>query len=535
MSKITVVGSGASAVHFALSLLEKGYEVLMLDVGRTHPAPIRPDDSLRELKQNLEDPVEYLLGGDLESVIYPDQDGEYYGFPPSKTHVFARADQFPVNATGFAPLASFARGGLAEAWTGGVYPLNEAELREFPFSFKDLSPFYDLVAKRIGVSGEIDDLSRFMPVHDHLMEPLELDEHSSRLLHAYARRRHRVNSRHRSYLGRSRIATLTKDVDGRRRCGYLGRCLWGCPREALYTPSVTLRECERFDKFRYVPGVYVNHFEVDTNRRVVALETRDVRTGTSERLAVDLLVLAAGTLSSSEIYLESMLRHSGDILTLNGLMDNRQVLVPFVNLTMLGRPFNPDTYQYHQLGLGIEQDQPEEYVHGQITTLKTAPIHPIVQRFPADLRTSLFLFRNMHSALGLVNVNFFDTRREGNAVTLESGTDGRFRLVLRYAPPSDESQRLKRTTKTLRAVLWELNCVLAPGLSHRRPMGASVHYAGLLPMSRKAADHTTSTLCQSHDFQNLFIVDGTTLPFLPAKNLTFTLMANAARVAAQAF
>jgi choline dehydrogenase-like flavoprotein len=42
---------------------------------------------------------------------------------------------------------------------------------------------------------------------------------------------------------------------------------------------------------------------------------------------------------------------------------------------------------------------------------------------------------------------------------------------------------------------------------------------------------TTSPYCQSHDVENLFIVDGTTFPFLPAKNLTFTLMANAARVA----
>ena len=66
-------------------------------------------------------------------------------------------------------------------------------------------------------------------------------------------------------------------------------------------------------------------------------------------------------------------------------------------------------------------------------------------------------------------------------------------------------------------------------------MGASVHYAGLLPMSRQAGDQTTSPFCQSHDFENLFLVDGTTLPFLPAKNLTFTLMANAARVADQAF
>jgi choline dehydrogenase-like flavoprotein len=36
---------------------------------------------------------------------------------------------------------------------------------------------------------------------------------------------------------------------------------------------------------------------------------------------------------------------------------------------------------------------------------------------------------------------------------------------------------------------------------------------------------------RSRDFPNLCIADGAGFPFLPAKNLTFTLMANAARIA----
>jgi hypothetical protein len=50
-------------------------------------------------------------------------------------------------------------------------------------------------------------------------------------------------------------------------------------------------------------------------------------------------------------------------------------------------------------------------------------------------------------------------------------------------------------------------------------------------MSARPAPLTTSPACESHDFQGLYFADGTTFPFLPAKNLTFTLMANAARVA----
>jgi choline dehydrogenase-like flavoprotein len=66
-------------------------------------------------------------------------------------------------------------------------------------------------------------------------------------------------------------------------------------------------------------------------------------------------------------------------------------------------------------------------------------------------------------------------------------------------------------------------------------MGASVHYAGTLPIAEQKTPYTASKYSQSHDFPNLYFVDGTTFPFLPAKQLTFTMMANAVRVAECAF
>jgi choline dehydrogenase-like flavoprotein len=65
-------------------------------------------------------------------------------------------------------------------------------------------------------------------------------------------------------------------------------------------------------------------------------------------------------------------------------------------------------------------------------------------------------------------------------------------------------------------------------------MGGSVHYSGTLPMSA-SGDGATDANCRSREFSNVYVVDGSTFPFLPAKNLTFSLMANAVRVAETAF
>ena len=531
MDRVVIVGSGASGVHFALSLLQKGYDVHMLDVGATGSEPVNQQDSFVGLKSNLIDPAAYFLGEDFSGVFLPEGQSEYYGIPPNKSYVLTNVADGYLKTRGFSPLQSFAQGGLAQVWTGGAYPFNSYELEAYPFSYKDIEPYYGEVAKRIGISGVDDDLSRFMPVHDHLLSPLDIDEHSAVLLSEYAKHKSFLHEKFGCYFGRSRSATLTAAKRGRPACSYLGRCLWGCPTDAFYTPSITLRECADFSNFHYHPGLRIRHFKYDGKRHITSVVTQSQTGAALQDLPVDRLVLAAGTLASSKIFMQSIYQATGEFVKLPGLMDNRQVLIPFVNLKMIGRAFDPATYQYHQVAFGIEGEEPAEYLHGLITTLKTAMIHPIIQKIPLDLKTSTFLFRNLHAALGLVNLNFYDTRRDDNFVVLEAG-NGKAETTLRidYTPPPGEGEAITKALRKVRRVLRKLKCVVPPGMAHVRPMGASVHYAGTLPMSRTNRPFTTTEFCQSRDFDNLYIVDGSTFPYLPAKNITFTLMANAVRV-----
>ncbi len=536
MEKVVIIGSGASGVHFALSLLGKGYEVIMLDVGQARPPAVNPEDDFNELKTNLNDPARYFLGSKFEAVVHPGSEGEYYGFPPHKSYIFSQPDAFKWEARGFAPLLSFAQGGLAETWTGGVYPLNETELREFPFSFEEIAPAYSEVARRIGVSGAIDDLARFYPVHDHLLEPLRLDQHSRLLLEAYEKSKRYLNQELKCFFGRSRVAALSRDVNGRKGCTYTGRCLWGCPTGAFYTPSLTLDECRRYPNFKYLPNTFVSHFKFDAERRVTGVVANSLAEAGELDITADRFALAAGTLASSKIFMDSIWKGTGEVIKLTGLMDNRQILIPFINPRMIGERYEPESYQYHQIGMGIEGRKPGEYFHGLITTLKTALVHPIVQNIPLDLRTALAVFRNLRAGLGVLNLNFPDYRRESNFVTLQADVQtGRSSLVINYAPPDDEPEAMKRVVKIVKKALWKLGCFVPPGMMHVRPMGASVHYAGTIPMTRNPARFTASPGGQSHDFDNLYFADGTTFPALPAKNLTFALMANAVRAADQAF
>jgi choline dehydrogenase-like flavoprotein len=264
---------------------------------------------------------------------------------------------------------------------------------------------------------------------------------------------------------------------------------------------------------------------------VRSLVVERVDGGGEEEIEVERLALGSGTLSTAKIFLESWRRATGERARLTGLMDNRQVLVPFLSWRMIRRRHDPRTYQYHQLALGLEGTEPRDYVHALVTTLKTASIHPIVQSVPLDVRTGLRVFRDVHAALGLVNVNFPDRRRRTCWVELADGPERGFPLVVHYEPPTGERALLGRTLARVRRALGALGAVVPPGLTHVRPMGASVHYAGTLPMTAEPRPFTTTPHGASRDFAGLDLVDGSTFPFLPAKNLTFTLMANATRIA----
>jgi choline dehydrogenase-like flavoprotein len=528
MSTVVIVGSGPSGVHLAETLLRLGHAVTMLDVGRTRPNTVAPEADFAGLKETLDDPVEYFLGADGRGVMLPDGRDRYFSQPPSKDYVFAGRAEHGTRAHNFDPVMSFAAGGLSEAWTAGSYALNDAELADFPLEPRTLQAHYATIARRIGVAARRDDLARFTPWLDDYQEPVEADPHARHLLSRYEHRRADLNSRLGFYLGRSRVAMITRDHGDRRACTQLGRCFWGCPRDSIYSASSTLRELKKHPLFRYVGNRYVTHFTYEG--AAVTGFVANAQGARVEHFRGDVYALAAGTLCSSKIFLDSLYRGSGTVFELKGLLDNAQAIVPFVSVGRLALPVSTHAYQLHQLALGIEQQRPEEYVHGQITTLKSASIHPIVQSLPFDLKTAAQVFRAAHAALGAANVWLHDRRDDENVVTIRPREDGPATdLVFHCAAPSAGRFRhpLHAVTRGLRA----LGCFIPPGMTKVLPRGSSIHYAGTLPMNRAPRPFTCSPTCRSHDFGNLYFADGVSFPFLPAKNITFTLMANAVRVA----
>ncbi len=233
---VLIVGSGASAVNAAYPIVEAGLRVRMLDVGhRDHRyAPLVPDRSFPELRHEDKQQHRYFLGEHFEGISF-DQTGAGAQLTPPRQHVCRDTRRLtPVDSVDFSPLESLAYGGLAAAWGAGCPPFSDADLAGFPLERWNLQPHYERVAERIGVSGARDELLPFWGDLESLQPACDLDANGETILRRYTGKRRQLNH-HRFYLGRPRLAMLSRAHRGREPQRYHDMDFWSDRRPPAFS------------------------------------------------------------------------------------------------------------------------------------------------------------------------------------------------------------------------------------------------------------------------------------------------------------
>jgi choline dehydrogenase-like flavoprotein len=96
----------------------------------------------------------------------------------------------------------------------------------------------------------------------------------------------------------------------------------------------------------------------------------------------------------------------------------------------------------------------------------------------------------------------------------------------------EDYRRDKKLQKDLVKCLWKLGFLTHPLLIKSPEPGSSIHYAGPLGMSSDPSEkYSTDENGKLRAGNNVYIIDSAAFPSLPSKNLTFTIMAHALRVA----
>jgi choline dehydrogenase-like flavoprotein len=517
---VIVVGTGPAGVMAARAL--RGKRVLILDVGR-QPNPLpEPACDLYEQRRTRPDLFDFLIGQKFESLhnIHSDPVSLKLKSPLMRYIMDDARALAPVRSQNFDATMSFAAGGLANAWGAGVYRFTTRDLDGFPVTRQELDPFYDELTGHLGVSGANDDLTPSFGNDPALQPPIRLSRFASDLQAGYQRKR-ALFAKLGVSIGRTRLAILTEPHRGRPPYNY-GNFEFFRPHDpSVYNPAYTLRELIDAGQVSYEPQHLVLRFAESAEG--VTVTTRNLLSGAHEVFAGRTLILAAGALNSAKLVLESNDDHD----TRLPLLDNPMTCLPLFRPNRIGQALDTQDSSLGQLILIHEYAGRvlQGSVYGTAGPLRS----DILFELPLSITANLAWLRRTAAATGLLMMFYPADPHPDNYLQLTP--DGI--LQLNYSKPITTGPERGAAEKALIPAFRKIGFYTSAALCQYPPMGASIHYAGTLPMRDQPGRYQLYPDGRLHGSQKIYVVDGACFPRLPAKNLTLTIMANAMRIASR--
>ena len=537
---VIVVGSGASGGWAVKRLSEAGLKVALVDAGRPHrPNEFQEHTPTFRLEQRNRTP-------ELMRKTRPIQAGA--GCDEFNYRWFCNDLEEPYTTPAGKPFAWLGRmrltGGRTNVWGRQVYRLGDGDFKaasfdgfgeDWPISYKDIEPYYDLVEEYMGISGlaegleEIPD-SRFLPAMN--------------LTCAEARLRKRVKDRLGWTVTPGRVAVLTRPKGKRAACHYCGPCQRGCAVHAYFNSAfTTVADALATGHCTHIPNamVYKVLTDPDTHRATGVLyidrETREPR-----EVRAKAVVLCAQALESARILLNSANRQDpGGLGNSSGALG--KYLMDHVWVGGGARAEFPDLTRPPSLD---GPNRPNGIYVPRFRNTRTSR-HPGFRRgygFQGGETTTFdwkapgfgeAYKKGVRQPVTTIGLGGFGEclPYEDNFVEIDKGVVDTYGIpVLRISMTFRENEHamIDDMAKTAAEMLEAGGGKNVKSfVVHDRAPGLGIHELGVARMGTSPSKSVLNQFQQSHDVKNLFVMDGAGFPSSASQNPTLTIMALAVR------
>lgn len=213
-------------------------------------------------------------------------------------------------------------GGRTNVWGRQCYRLSDLNFKaasydgfgqDWPISYKDVAPYYDLVEKYIGVSGTRDG-SEVLP-DGHYMPPMEMSCAEWKMRHLMKEKWGRT-----MIIGRT--ANLTQAHNGRQACHYCGPCERGCISHSYFNSSfTTLKDALMTGKCDLIPNARAYKVLMGANNRATGIHYIDTLSKQHKEVHARAVILSASALESTRLLFNSKNReYSAGLANSSGVL-----------------------------------------------------------------------------------------------------------------------------------------------------------------------------------------------------------------------
>jgi choline dehydrogenase-like flavoprotein len=516
---VVIVGAGASGAAVAWSLAETGFRVVCLEQGDWVPATALPhardDWELHRLTDFNADPNVRRLPAD-----------------------------YPVNgaASAFTPLMFNAVGGSTIHWSAHYPRYHPSDFRvrsldgvgdDWPLTYAELEPFYDLSDRLTGVAGMTGDPSQ-PPRSPRGTPPLPIGRMGETIARGFDK------------LGWhwwvSDGAILSEAYDGRPACNLCGPCDIGCPTGARASVDVTFWPKALAHGAELRTGCRVREITVSADGQARGVVYYD-RAGALHEQRAPLVVLASNGIGTPRLLLNSRSAAFPDgLANRNGQVGKNLMFHPF---GAVGGVF-PESLDSSIGPIGsiifshefYETNPQHDFVRGfglQVVR-QSGPMHTALGGFTmgrvpwGEEHHRVFAERFGH----MINIGVMgeDLPEPINEVVLDpdlSDAHGIPAPLVRYRLSDNSLRMLDFGVARASEALAAAGATEVLAHSPLRPSGW--HLLGTCRMGDDPAASVVDRWGRAHGVQNLFVVDGSLFVTSAAVNPTTTIQALALRTA----
>lgn len=526
--EVIVVGSGLTGAQACQTLCEAGVQTLLLDGGieddKNYGSRF-PDMDFISIRKNLDEQRHLFLGDDFEGIPWGNLKTGAQLTPP-RQFIMKYVDRWlSIFSDTFFPMESLAFGGLGNAWGTGCFMFSEKEFENAGYSRNEFMDSYQKIADRIGITTPDKDAVPYtVEKINNLLPCIHTETSIKQLELRYEKQKAKLNKAG-FYAGKPSLAITTKEFDGRGAYKYLDMEFWHDNDKSFYRPRITFDKLKQKNNFSIIKNTVVISFREENN--FISVFTRNIITSEERVFRTKKLALCSGVLGTARILLRSY--QSKEKLP---ILCNPYSYIPMLHFRMMGGEMPQYKPGIGQWVLFYDRNGNNEDV--SLTSFfiyRSLMLFRLIKESPLNFSDGRILMQYLLPAMVIGGIHHPEKPGHEKYIRLipdnSSSTGDTLETVYRLS--SEEQKNIAEKEKKFFRVFRSLG--IYPIKKVNPGHGSSIHYAGTLPVSEKEKIFTTAKNGLLHGTKNVYIADGSSFRFLPAKGISFTLMANAHRVA----